>query len=289
MPLDLSCETDDVLTLDEYTAHIETIDLSDRAAVLATAPKLKALANNKTFLVDHIIEQVAAKRRKGSRPGAYIGEYTPNVFILAIKRGFAVRAVIWPTAGTALTESAKELFSFELAHDHNFDFMTVGYFGPGYETDLFEYDFAKVVGYPGEPVDLSPIGRWQLDPGRVLFFRKNVDIHTQLPPPSTSISLNLMLSSGDYPTPQYTFDLNERTLIKNIQFEAQARLVETACLLADDPLLDRVVLLAASHGKPEVRLASYRALERRRGSQVWEPALADASELIRHLARQALR
>jgi hypothetical protein len=280
MPLDLTCETDEVLELDEYVERMKQVDCSDLDAVYATAVHLKALSNNRRFLLDHMIDQVIDWDTRGSE---FQHRYTPNVFVLANAEQFAVRAVIWPAANEARTDAEKNVFSFELPHDHNFDFMTVGYYGPGYDTDLFEYNIADVIGYPGEPVDLVRKGRTRLDPGKVLFFRKGIDIHTQLPPVATSISLNLLLHTPVV-TPQYMFDVERHTILKNIHSYSQVNLVEVIAPLLGDDIRDQFAPLTDGHPDEQIRLAAYRATANRLGVHAWEPALRDRSELVRRHA-----
>jgi hypothetical protein len=284
MPLDLTCDTDEVIGLDEYVDHIAATDLTDRDAILATAPKLRALANDRRFLLDLIVQQVLDRRREGR---AFVQRYTPNVFVLAHRKGYFVRAIIWPPATHALTDGEKQVFSFELPHDHNFDFMTVGYQGPGYETDLFEYDIKDVVGYPGEQVNLVPKGRWQLAPGRVWFFRRGIDVHTQLPPPATSISLNLLLDPPCV-TAQYQFDVERGTILGNIHHYARASLLACVAPLLGEDAADRLSPLCDGHPDEQVRVAAYQAVATRLGKQAWEPALRDRSVLVQRLAARAL-
>ena len=78
-----------------------------------------------------------------------------------------------------------------MPHDHNFDFLTVGYFGPGYVSDYWEYNYASVRGEEGEAVDLRFVERSALGEGRVLHYRAHRDVHCQHPPESLSVSLNI--------------------------------------------------------------------------------------------------
>jgi hypothetical protein len=71
--------------------------------------------------------------------------------------------------------------------------MTVGFFGPGYETTIYEYDSSKVTGFVGESVDLRFLETTQLPPGKVMLYRPHADVHAQYPPSELSISLNLMV------------------------------------------------------------------------------------------------
>lgn len=72
--------------------------------------------------------------------------------------------------------------------------MTVGYYGPGYETELYQYNPKEVNGYVGETVELEHLGRTKLPNGRVMVYREKVDVHTQFPPAQLSVSLNLMVT-----------------------------------------------------------------------------------------------
>ncbi|MFE0800390.1 hypothetical protein [Streptomyces sp. NPDC058812] len=50
--------------------------------------------------------------------------------------GWTVRADIWSPAD----RNDAALHSYELPPDHNFSFLTVGHLGPGYRTEVWEYD-----------------------------------------------------------------------------------------------------------------------------------------------------
>jgi hypothetical protein len=140
---------------------------------------------------------------------------TPQSFVLAIHELFYVRCNLWaPLAPDLRSKSYQErLYSLEVPHDHNFSFLTVGYLGPGYSTDLFEYDRRHVEGRIGETVDLRPAGTVTLTPGDVMLYREGVDVHVQHQPPEMSASLNIMfLSEFTRREWQYIFDLPSRTI-----------------------------------------------------------------------------
>ena len=50
-------------------------------------------------------------------------------------------------------------FFYHIPHDHNFSFLTVGYIGPGYWSDYYEYDHDSVLGAPGEEAAQPPLRR----------------------------------------------------------------------------------------------------------------------------------
>lgn len=43
------------------------------------------------------------------------------------------------------TSGQRYSFSYKVAHDHAFDLMTVGFFGPGYRTSLYEFDYNEPI------------------------------------------------------------------------------------------------------------------------------------------------
>src|SRR3546814_33924 len=78
-------------------------------------------------------------------------------------------------------DSGTDPFFYGKAHDHNFSFLTVGYMGPGYWSEYYEYDYANVAGYVGEKVNLRYIEKSKLDEGKVMLYRIHRDVHLQLP------------------------------------------------------------------------------------------------------------
>ncbi len=119
-----------------------------------------------------------------------------------------MRANIWLAKNDPLLRvSGEKSFFYHVPHDHNFNFLTVGYWGPGYGSDYYEYDYSQVVGYPGEPVELKFIERANLEEGKLMLYRAYRDVHDQLPAESLSVSLNIMQSTSfTHLRPQYIFD-----------------------------------------------------------------------------------
>ena len=69
---------------------------------------------------------------------------------------YFIRANFWPSERDSVFKaSGTSPFFYHVPHDHNFSFLTVGYLGPGYWSEYYEYDYDKVVGLPGEKVDLQ--------------------------------------------------------------------------------------------------------------------------------------
>jgi hypothetical protein len=165
------------------------------------APILARLSANRRFVGDIAV----AALRDG---GVGVHAYGPQVLMLHRGRGtWFLRANMWPAERDAiLRASGRAAFFYDLPHDHNFSFLTIGHHGPGYESDYWEYDDDAVIGLPGEPVALRFAGRQGLSPGRLMLYRAHRDIHDQKPPAAFSITLNIMESSGREPwRDQYRF------------------------------------------------------------------------------------
>ena len=96
------------------------------------------------FLGDLLVEELAARHREFERPD----NYGPQCIVLSAPgAGFFLRANMWPAAeDNMLKASGGTSFSFGLPHDHNFSFLTLGYFGPGYWSDYYTFDHEAVAG-----------------------------------------------------------------------------------------------------------------------------------------------
>lgn len=182
------------MDLSEYLEFIRTeVDPNCRESVLASAEKLYALSLNKQLLLETIHQDLVHEQQgKDSR------FYSSHSFVLGSAKGLTVRANIWPVT-TAFRNKphrhahVNKVYAYEYPHDHNFDFLTVGWYGPGYVTDIYEYDYSSVAGFDGENVNMKFLERTSLSEGKVMFFREGEDIHIQYPPPALSVSLNLLV------------------------------------------------------------------------------------------------
>ena len=106
----------------------------------------------------------------------------------------------------------QDQFSYNIAHDHNFSFLTVGYLGPGYETDIYEYDYDSVEGYVGEKVEMQFLEKVRFAAGMAMYYRASRDLHIQHPPSEMTIPLNLLIQPPEVRLrEQYEFDLNTRS------------------------------------------------------------------------------
>lgn len=249
-----------VLDLEEVAARLDErgVDLSDEASVMHCANLLAGLARNRDFLADRVIAELKASYRNQLESN----RYSAQVFLLhRSPRGYFLRANMWPAAGdAAYAASGAAAFAYGLPHDHNFSFLTTGYFGPGYVSDYYDYDADSIDGCIGEPLNLRFVERSQLGEGRMMLYRAHRDVHSQLPPESLSVSLNIM-AEGEHVAwrDQYIVDLYHGTIAKRPTLSPSEMLLRCAVHLTDNGR-DVAEHFAKAHPVPRVRANAIAAL-----------------------------
>ncbi len=235
-------------------------DPADEASLVHAAVWLRRLGNDSDFLGDILVAELADRHRDTSEAGGY----GPQVIMLAPPRGqFFIRANLWPsTDEPMLRASGGASFVYGLPHDHNFDFLTLGYFGPGYWSDYYEYDYAAVTGARGEPVpSLRFVERSRLKRGRMLHYRVHRDVHAQFPADSLSVSLNVMhVGAAQGWSDQYSFDLEQRRVGKMLTNRSSEALLRIAVALGSDEAVDLAHTFARRHPSDAMRLCALDAL-----------------------------
>jgi hypothetical protein len=196
------------IELEELVERLETggFDARDEDNFAAWGGELKKLANNRSFLADLVIKEL--KQRCANQVGT--NQYSAQVVMLHNSTAkYIIRANFWPGPNdSAMKHSGVDMFFYGVPHDHNFSFLTVGYLGPGYWSDYYEYEYENVVGVPGEEVDLRFVERSRLDLGKVMLYRAHRDVHLQLPADELSVSLNIVEASHSAVfRDQYHFDV----------------------------------------------------------------------------------
>lgn len=291
MTLSIPCSTARIVSIDEYIEHIRTkVDLRDEGSLVESAPMLRALANDRTLVVNELNRRIE---------NYFARVPVPSAQTLALGRGddFYVRANIWPAiADMANGRAYQDQFAYNIAHDHNFSFLTVCHLGPGYETELYEYDQDTVEGYVGEAVDVRFVRKEKFAAGAVMLYRASRDVHVQYAPEELTITLNLMVSlpEGRY-RDQYYFDLATRTISgypNELQASLRSSFVRLAGLAGDANTTQLLSDLAARHPCRRTRLTAFEALARQQSglaADVWRRATADAAPLVANAARRRLR
>lgn len=246
--------------LDDCLAMLDTtaFDPEDEDSIANGAIALKRLANNRDFLGDLLIEQL----KVGHKDGGIESAYGPQSIVLSRMRGRSfLRANIWPSAQeSCFRASGAEAFVYGVPHDHNFSFLTAGYFGPGYGSDYYEYHYESVAGYRGEVCDLRFVERTHLEEGKLMLYRANLDIHSQLPPESMSVSLNIMhIDPAQAWSDQYGFDLDSNAVTGVLNPTSTECFLRCAVGMGGEDALDFAEWAGREHPSDRLRLASFEA------------------------------
>ncbi len=244
----------------------------DEESLQHGADWLARLGRNKSFLGDMMLDELTNRHGKDDPRSAY----GPQVIMLSRpEEGFFMRANIWPSAQEhSFRASGGGSFVYGLPHDHNFDFLTVGYFGPGYESDYYEYDFEAVQGGKGEKANLRFIERSTLSEGKVMHYRAHRDVHRQLPPKSLSVSLNILRSDpaqGWFD--QYRFDIEKDEIADVISHGSGEVFLRCAVGMGGEEALSLAECFGKHHPSDRMRLAAWEARASLCGDAVERDAL----------------
>ena len=265
-------------------------DPHDEDSLTHAALWLRRLGNDADFLGDILIDQLAQRHREDIADNAY----SPQVIMLAPANGtYFIRANIWPSAQEHMVRaSGGDSFVLGLPHDHNFDFLTLGYFGPGYWSDYYEYDYGEVTGWRGEAVpSLRHIERSRLEQGKLMLYRAHIDVHAQYAADALSVSLNIMHTTGAQGwLDQYRFDLERREIGAIVSPGPSEAFLKLAVALGSGEALDLASRFARRHPSDRLRLAAWDALAARESDAaardaLWCEAEAAGSRLVAMEAR----
>ena len=182
-----------------------------------------------------------------------------------------------------------------MPHDHNFSFLTVGYFGPGYASDYYEYDYERTAGFTGEVPGLRFVERSALSEGTLMLYRAHRDTHSQLPAESLSVSLNILrIHPAEGWMDQYGFDLESGAMTGVLNPTASETFLRCAVGLGGAEALDLAEQFGRRHPSDRMRLASYEAisllLDSDEADTLWRQAEGSGSRMVEQeaAARRAL-
>lgn len=259
----ISCDTTEKISIEEcFERAIDAIEPGCIDSIVEFAPQIKKLSNNRAA-----ISQALCEYLKDYASVEYGGvNYSPNSFLLSPAHpNFVIRANIWLPLCADVERRVFEanLFAYHRAHNHNFHFLTVGHYGPGYFTDIYAYARDRIVGYVNEPVEMTHVEHTALTEGKVMFYEAGKDIHTQYPSISASVSLNLVVVSEEERLhDQYFFDTKQSTISGYSDTLATKRvsLLRFASCVADDNTIDVLSSIAVTHPCHRTRLQAFISL-----------------------------
>ncbi len=230
----------------------------DPQSVEAAAGSLRKLGNNREFLGDLLIRQLESQYREDVIESGY----GPQAILLSpLSNGVFLRANIWPSEQDHCYQaSGAKTFVYGVPHDHNFSFLTVGYLGPGYTSDYYEYPYQDVAGYAGEACDLKFIERGALHEGKLMLYRAHRDIHSQIPPDSLSVSINVMkVETAQSWYDQYGFDLEQGRVESILSPNSTEVFLRVAVATGHEGALDLAEQFGRQHPSDRLRLATFEA------------------------------
>ena len=281
----------DAIGLDDLVDALDAsaFDPRDAESLAALGPMLARLARNRTFLADLVIAELE-DRCSGQAAG---NAYGAQVFLLRPANGrYVLRANFWPARADAVVRaSGTAPFFYDMPHDHNFSFLTVGYQGPGYWSDYYEYDVEALVGVAGEEAGLRFVERSRLEEGKVLLYRARHDVHVQLPPDSLSVSLNILAFDRAQPwRDQFRFDIAAGTIAEGLTTAPSEALVALAVHYGGEAGRGLASELALRHPAARMRVTALRALasceeDRADRIAIFERGVDDPDRYVAHQAR----
>nr|WP_298896877.1 transposase [uncultured Altererythrobacter sp.] len=291
MPRLIECASDEHCELDEAIHAIAEIGFNpaQEECLTRTALWLRKLTNNRTFLGDMLIDQL----KEHGTTTSIDSSYSPQAIVLSPLHGDVfLRANIWPSEqDQCFHASGTKTLVYGVPHDHNFSFLTSGYLGPGYRSDYYEYDYGTVAGFPGEKPGLKFVERRALEQGQMMVYRAHLDIHSQIPPESLSVSLNVMhVDPAQHWFDQYGFDLESGEITKVLSPNSTEVFMRVAIATGHRDALDLAEQFGRSHPSDRLRLATYEArslllADEPARDALWREAELSGSRMLEAIAR----
>lgn len=284
MAITLSSSSQESVSVEDYIDFVDAnLNPDDLDSVCSHADVFGALLNNRSLMTDSLNDELS-----GWRDFQTNNDYSAQTFILGRSSRFVIRANVWAPPAARNSEEREwedRFYAYRLPHDHNFSFLTGGYYGSGYETTLYEYDPTTIVGNVGERVDLTFLEKTRLPKGKIMLYRASRDIHSQEHAEDFSISVNLLfVRPQDSLVTQWMFDLEQQTLVAPLQNRAaaQSMLCEVARHVGDQRTIALLDDLSNHHPNPRFRFHTLDVLSDLSGdATIWERGLRDVHPYVR--------
>lgn len=288
-------------SLEECLAELTAwgFDPAEETSLSHAANWLKRLGNNPGFLGDVLIAMLAGQGQVAPDMPLPQG-IGPNRVVLARPRrgNFLLTADLWPSAADhALRAGTPQMLGYDLVHNHNADFLTLGYFGPGCGVDDYACDPETLSGWIGEPVLLRPLGRLRLEPGRLVHYRPQCDVHCLYPPASLSVSLTLTYVQGAQSWDScYVFEpvagsAGSFRVAKVLGHGSSEAFLRLALALGGEEAADLALRFGTQHPSDRMRLTAWHALagaapDADSRDAIWREAENSGSRAVAEVAKR---
>ena len=262
IPIDQSSS----ISLGDFVEYVSReVDTRDIDSVASAAPMLARLLENEN-LVASALNTVLKSWKQHQAQSRFNGQS----LMLATGAGYIVRANVWmpPSDDVGLARFEQYFAEYLTPHNHPFTLLTGGYYGPGYETSIFEFEGDYRRSVPGDTAELQFTERTSLTRGKIMLYRPGRDVHFQEHAKSLSVSVNLCtLPDKSEGYRQYFFDVPRGAITTIVEEEkmiaAQRMLCDLAASVADTSSLQPLEDIAINHPHPALRSAAIGALLKR--------------------------
>lgn len=249
----ITCDDTSSIDLPDFYDACDQISIGKEEDLRSFAPLLKRLSNNREFVCDYLCDYISMSANIEDSHS-----FLPPVFMPRVTESYIFRIVIWPTK-QPLRKSNQLLYGYP--HNHDVGFITCGYLGSGYTTEIYNFDYEKYQGLIGEKVELNFQERATLPLGKIMRYVPGSDVHIQYAPETPSISLNIIRREKLKRYVEYSFDMTTSTIaghsIKTAVYEA---LFRSVCLVGGKKSLNVLKKIAEDHPFMRVRATALEVL-----------------------------
>lgn len=267
-------------------------DPGDEVSLSHAANWLQRLGNDRTFLGDVLVDLLAGLAPVPADAEGLAAGGPQTVMLVPPGRGdFLIRARIWPSPrDAAYRASGAAACGYGEAQDFAGDMLSLGYFGPGYLGEDYEYDPAAMIGHVGERVDLRLVGRGPLDEGRLIHYRARRDVLMRQPPEALSVSVDLVhVDPAQGWASRHTFDVARGEITELLGHGPSESFLRVAVALGGDEAEDLAMRFGKEHPSDRMRLVAWQALAARADDPsardaVWAAAERAGSRLVAEVA-----
>lgn len=279
------------ISLEEFIEVLDKKFNPDQPETLMDcSEEFQQLSNNDTFLIDYLhnaLRDISSFQESNS--------YTSQSLILYSCKNYYIRANIWQPISEKkeIRKWQTEMYEVLRVHDHNFNFLTVGYFGSGYNTEIWEYDYEKINCIVGEKVEMNFLEKTNLPKGKIMYYRASKDIHFQHPAEEYSISLNVIPTDiRQFKKEQLFFNLNSKTIAGIAPNRGTGRhfVAKLAGIYGNTETIQNLEALSKNHELPFVRLSCFEALAKLTNDPalIWKEASKDNNNIVSENAKTKL-
>lgn len=289
-------------TLAECAEALATwgFDPKEEESVTHAASWLQRLGNDRQFLGDLLVDMLDGFAPAPAGADALAGTGPSTIMLVTPGTGnFLIRARVWLSPLEKMFQrSGAAACGYGRVHDFAADVLTLGYFGPGYLSEDYEYDPEMLAGHPGEQVPLRFVGRGLLEQGRLLFYRSRCDVQQRHPPEALSISIDLEHTHPDQTwSSRHDFSLVQDETAGRVRGEVTGlfghgpseSLLRIAVGLGSPGARDLAAHFGRSHASDRMRLVAWQALAAQATDEaardaVWREAEQCGSRLVSRIA-----